>query len=88
MLFEDIMLLILLSSGVFLIGIPFYKFVKAIVPHKRDPLADAKERFEQAKLEVEAARLDKEREKLYNKMYEEALQDEELKQDEQQEKHK
>ncbi len=56
------------------------------MPQKRNPLAEAQERFEQARLEVEAARLDKEREKLYNQMYNEALEDEELKQDQQQEK--
>lgn len=76
MLFEDIMLLILLGSGVFLIGIPCYKLVRKIIPAKRNPLVDAKERLEQARLEVEAARLDKEREKLYNQMYNEVLEDE------------
>lgn len=77
MLFEDIMLLILLGSSVFLIGVPFYKLVKKVVPHKKNPLVDAKERLEQARLEVEAIRLDKEREKLYNQMYKEVLEDEE-----------
>ncbi len=86
MLFEDIILLILLGSGVFLIGIPFYKLVRTFIPQKRNPLAEAKERLEQARLEVEAARLDKEREKLYNKMYDEALQEQEETENQQQEK--
>ena len=75
MLFEDILFLLMLASGVFFIGIPSYKFFKTLVPQKRNPLADAKEKLEQAKLEMEAAKLNKEAEKLYQKMYEETLQD-------------
>ena len=86
MWFEDILLLALLGSGVFLIGIPLYKLTKVLHPKKRNPLNEAQERFEQAKLEVQAARLDKEREKLYNQMYNEALEDEELKQNQQEKK--
>lgn len=80
MLFEDILLLMLLASGVFLIGVPTYRFVKAVIPKKRNTLLEAKERLEQARLDAEAARLNKEAEKLYEKMYEETLQDEETKQ--------
>ena len=83
------MLLALLASGIFLIGIPVYKLVRVVVPSKRNNLTEAKERLEQARLDAEAARLNKETEKLYNKMYEEALQDEDSQKDEQQqEKHK
>lgn len=89
MWFEDILLLALLASGVFLIGIPLYKVTKILHPtKKRNPLHEAQDRFEQAKLEVQAARLDKEREKLYNQMYNEALEDEELKQDNNQQEKK
>lgn len=77
MWFEQLLLLALLASSVFLIGIPLYKLVRAMIPKKRNPLAEAKDRLEQTRLEVEAARLEKEREKLYNKMYEEALQEDE-----------
>lgn len=82
MWFEDLMLLVLLWTGVFLIGIPIYKFVKAVVPKKRNSLAEAKERLEQARLDTEAARLNKEAEKLYEQIYEEALEDDEQKQQE------
>lgn len=76
MWFQDLLLLLLLASSIFLIGIPLFKLVRLLLPKKtRNPLADAKVRLEQAKLEVEAARLDKERDKLYNQLYEEALQD-------------
>lgn len=87
MWFEDLLLLALLGSGVFLIGIPLYKLAKVLRPaKKRNPLNEAQDRYEQAKLEVQAARLDKESEKLYNQMYEEVLQDEDLQQDNKQEK--
>lgn len=77
MWFEQLLLLMLLASSVFLIGIPLFKLVRALIPKKRNPLAEAQERLQQTRLEVEAARLEKEREKLYNKMYEEALQEDE-----------
>lgn len=87
MLLEDMLWLALLASGVFFIGIPTFKFLRAITPtKKKSSLAQAKERLEQARLDAEAAKLNKEAEKLYDQMYEEACQDEEN--DNQQEKHK
>lgn len=86
MLLEDIILLMILASGVFLIGIPTFKFLHAITPKKRNSLTEAKQRLEQARLDAEAARLNKEAEKLYQDMYEEACEDEATQQ--QQEKHK
>jgi uncharacterized protein (DUF3084 family) len=77
MWFEQLLLLALLASSVFLIGIPLFKLVRAMIPKKRNPLAEAQVRLEQARLEVEAARLEKERSRLYNKMIEETLQDDE-----------
>ncbi len=85
MWFEDVMLLLLLVSCTFLIGLPIYKFVKMVKPSKRNALAEAKERLEQARVEIEAARLNKETEKLYDSMYQESLENEE---EIQQEKHK
>ena len=76
MWFQDLLLLLLLASSIFLIGIPLFKLAKLLIPQKkRNPLVEAKVRLEQAKLEVEAARLDKERDKLYDQLYEEALED-------------
>jgi hypothetical protein len=83
---EDLMILLLIASGVFFVGVPVVKFIKQITPHKRNPLAEAKERLELARLEAEAARVNKEAEKLYGEMYQEALEDEE--QVQQQEKSK
>jgi hypothetical protein len=82
MWFEDIMVLALIASGVFLIGIPTFKFLRAITPKKTNNLVEAKERLEQARLDAEAARLNKEVEKLYEEMYDDSLQDEEKKQQE------
>ena len=82
MWFEDIMVLALIASGVFLIGIQTFKFLRAITPKKTNNLVEAKERLEQARLDAEAARLNKEVEKLYEEMYDDSLQDEEKKQQE------
>lgn len=76
MLFEDIAILIAIGLGVFFIGIPVWKLVKTLLPKKVDPLVDAKERLDIARKEVEAARLNKEAEKLYSELYDEALEDE------------
>lgn len=82
MLLEDILLLMLLASGVFLVGVPIFRFMHAITPKKRNNLQEAKERLEQARLDAEAARLNKEAEELYQKMYEEACEDEATQQQE------
>jgi hypothetical protein len=76
MLFEDLIMLLALSSGIFFIGIPIWKLFRAVVPQKRDPVAEAKIRLEVAKADAEAARLNKEAEKVYEELYGEALQDE------------
>jgi hypothetical protein len=73
MLFEDILFLLMGGAGIFFIDIPFYKFLRAVVPQKRNSLAEAKERLEQARLDAEAARLNKEAEQLYTRMYDETL---------------
>ena len=75
MLFESILVFLAIGMGTLFVGIPGYKIVKNLLPHKTDPLAEAKERLEIAKKELEAARLNKEAEKLYGKMYEEVLAD-------------
>jgi regulator of protease activity HflC (stomatin/prohibitin superfamily) len=46
MLLEDILILLLGGSAVYFIGIPIYKLIKAIVPPKRNPLEEAKQRLE------------------------------------------
>jgi hypothetical protein len=77
MLFEDILMLIALGSSVFFIGIPIWKLIKTIVPQKRDPVAEAKQRLAVAKADAEAAKLNKEAEKVYEELYQDVLQDDE-----------
>jgi hypothetical protein len=76
MLFESVLLFIAVGIAVFFIGIPLIRLVKALIPPKRDPLQEAQLRLEVAKKEAEAARLNKEAEKLYQRMYQEVLEDE------------
>lgn len=76
MLLEDILILLLLGSGVFLIGIPFFKLVRAVVPNRRDPVKEARERLEHARLELEAAKVNKEVEKVYEDLYSDVTEDE------------
>lgn len=85
MLFEAILMWLTLGSAVFLIGIPFFKLVKAVLPKKEtNPVAEAKERLQHARLEVEAAKLNKEAEKLYDDIYKDVLAEDEAIEDEQQ----
>lgn len=76
MLIEDI-LLILFGSGISFLFIvrPVYKFVKAVIPQRKDSLQEAKERLEAARRDLEAAKLNEEAEKLYAKMYKETLEE-------------
>lgn len=72
---EQILILLLLFSSVFMIGIPIIKLVRRLSPEKRDPVKDAKQRLEHARLELEAARVNKETEKVYNDLYHDVLED-------------
>jgi hypothetical protein len=75
--FVDILLLLLGGGGIFFIGIPLYKLMVKLIPSKRNALAEAKERLEQACLDAEAARLNKEAEQIYDHLYEDTLQQDE-----------
>lgn len=87
MLFEDILLLLLFGVAVFFIGIPLVQFVKRLLPvSKKSSLALAKERLEQAHLDAEAAKLNKQTEEIYDHLYEDVLKDDD--DVEQEEKHR
>jgi len=90
MLFEDILILLAAASGIFFIGIPVFKLIRALLPApKKNPLVEAKVRLEEAKLNVEAAKLDKQAQELYDHLYEDVLQDDaDQKTNPQQEKNK
>lgn len=74
--FEILLLMLALGTGIFMIGIPSYKLVKSLFPTKRNTLAEAKERLQQARVESEAALLNKETERLYENLYKDVLEDE------------
>lgn len=71
----------MLGSAIFFVGIPLAKLVKLMIPVKKDPVAEAKVRLEVARKEAEAARLNKETEKVYSHLYEEVLQEDEEERD-------
>jgi predicted HAD superfamily hydrolase len=75
--FEGLLILILLVTTVFMVGIPAWKMVRALFPKKTDSLEEAKVRLEVAKKEAQAARLNKETEKVYSEIYEDILEEEE-----------
>ena len=75
--FEGVLLLLLFGVTIFAIGIPAVKLFRLMFPSKRDSLKEAQERLEIARKEAEAARLNKEAEKVYSEIYEEVLDDNE-----------
>lgn len=88
MWFEDLLILLAGGISVFFIGIPGYKLYKTLVPPKRDPLKEAQQRLEQARLDAEAAKLNKETQHLYDQMYTEALEEQDSSESESKESRK
>lgn len=80
--FEDLVLLLIVGVVFFFVGIPMYKTVRQLLPPpKRDSLAEAKERLEQAKRDREAQKLNQQADQMYDDMYKEALEEDEEKQE-------
>lgn len=76
MIFERMLLMALAAAAFFLIILPLYKFLQPILAKaNKDPVKEAKVRLEVAKADFEAAKLNKEAEAYYEKIYDEALQD-------------
>ena len=75
MLLEDILLAGAVGVVLLMVGLPIYRFLKVAPWRRRDPLAEAQERLRIAKLEAEAARVNREAEKVYERLYEETLTD-------------
>ena len=75
--FEGLMIALMIGAGVFFVGIPLIKIIKMMLPSRRDSLREAQERLEVARKDAEAARLNKEAEKVYSEIYEEVLEDDE-----------
>jgi hypothetical protein len=75
--FEGVLVLLLLGVTLFMIGVPVIKLLRLAFPKKTDSLAEAKIRLETAKKDAEAARLNKETEKVYSELYDDVLNDNE-----------
>jgi hypothetical protein len=75
MLLEDILLAIAVAVVLVIVGRPIVRFLKFAPRRAKDPLAEAHERLRIAKLEAEAARVNREAEKIYEHLYEETLSD-------------
>lgn len=79
MLFEQMLVAALVLAAFFMIILPLYKFFQPyIFKAKKDPIKEAKIRLEVAKSEFEAAKINKEAEEYYEKLYNEALADSEV----------
>jgi hypothetical protein len=73
--FEGILLALLVGVGILMVGVPLVKVFRIMFPKKTDSLKEAQERLEIARKEREAARLNKEVEKVYSELYNEALEE-------------
>lgn len=73
--FEGILLALLVGVGILMVGLPLVKVFRILFPKKTDSLKEAQERLEIARKEREAARLNKEAEKVYSELYNEALEE-------------
>jgi hypothetical protein len=73
MLLEDLLVLVLGAVVAGFIVPPGWRLYRRIVPAKRNPVREAKERLEAARLEAEAARLNKETEHIVEELYNEEV---------------
>jgi hypothetical protein len=75
MLLEDILLAVVVGVVLVMISVPIIRFMKVAPWRRRDPLAEARERLRIAQLEAEAAKVNREAEKIYEHLYAETLAD-------------
>jgi hypothetical protein len=73
MMLEDLLLALALGVAFVVVSVPVVRFLKVTQWRRADPLAEAKERLRLAKLEAEAARVNREADKIYEDLYGEAL---------------
>lgn len=76
--FEGLLLVLLIGVGILMVGAPLVKLFRIVFPSKKDSLEEARIRLEVARKEAEAARLNKETEKVYSEIYSEVLEDSDL----------
>ena len=75
MLLEDMLLAVAVGAALLMTGLPIYRLLKAAPWRPRNPLAEAQERLRLAKLEAEAEKVNREAEKIYERLYDETLGD-------------
>lgn len=75
MTFKLLLFLLVIGFAIFMVAVPAFKIMRMLFSPKRDPLAEAKMKYEAAQKEAAAARLNKETEKVYSELYEEILED-------------
>jgi hypothetical protein len=75
MVVEDILLVVVVGVVLLLVGWPLVRLLKTAARGRRDPLAEARERLKAAQQEAEAARLNREADRIYDRLYSEALDD-------------
>jgi hypothetical protein len=71
MLLEDIVLAVAVGVVLLMVGIPILRYLAAAPWRERDPLSEANERLRIAKRDAEVARLNREAEKIYDRILEE-----------------
>jgi hypothetical protein len=75
MLLEDIVLAVAVGVVLLMVGVPIVRYLKVAPWRKRDPLAEAQERLKAAMREAEAARVNREADKIYEGLYDGVLSD-------------
>ncbi|MGA2447794.1 MAG: hypothetical protein ABTD50_03870 [Polyangiaceae bacterium] len=73
MLLEDLLLAVAVGAVLVAIGLPIVRLLKAAPWRREDPLAAAQERLRIAKIEAEIAKVNREAESIYERLYEEAM---------------
>ena len=73
MLLEDLLLAVAIGIVGLFVGLPLVRLLRGASWRRKDPLAEAHERLRKAKLEAEAARVNREAEQIYERMYDETM---------------
>lgn len=77
MLFETLAIALVIAASVYFMGFPAFKIFSIWHKNKqpRNPVEEARKRLADIQAEVEAAKLNKQTEKLIDTLYEESLED-------------
>lgn len=73
MLLEDILMAVAIGAVLIICGFPIVRMLKTAPWRRQDPLAAAQERLRIAKLEAEIAKVNREAEEIYDKLYAETI---------------